>query len=149
MCYNRAMEKKKVKMTKLEKVERERVGKPILNGIVLEPHEESTILLLTQYGFTVEALRPDNAPKSDNPDFLMLGTIWETKSPETANENTLKKRIHKASKQADHVVFDLRRVPMSSRNKAKNFLLKMFQNNRNIRRAIFIETDDLVVDMIK
>ncbi len=143
------MEKKKLKMTKLRKVEAEKVGRAILNDIVLEAHEQSTILLLTQYGFTIEVIRPENAPKSDNPDFLMLGTTWEMKSPETVNENTLRKRMHKASKQADHVIFDLRRVPKMRKDRVKMFLLKLFENNRGIRRAIFIETDDVVVDMTK
>ena len=38
----------------------------------------------------------------------MSGTIWEMKAPIKYNENTLKKKVKKASRQAQRIVYDLR-----------------------------------------
>lgn len=94
----------------LKQVPKNKHGKYLRNGVKLEPHEEATAKFLTLYGFTVDVIRPLNTPKVNNPDILMNGTFWEMKAPMKFNENTLKVRMKKASKQAKRIIFDLRNV---------------------------------------
>ena len=71
-----------MKIRELERVPASRIGRVNKNGIEIKPHEESTALHLTQYGFNIDVIRPSNTPKTSSPDFLVNGAIWETKSPE-------------------------------------------------------------------
>ena len=99
-----------MKITELRCVSKGKIGRYHKNGIKPEPHEEETAKLLVLYGFDIEIIKPMNTPKTKNPDFLINGSIWETKSPTTSNLKTIKKRMHEASEQAMRVIVDLRRV---------------------------------------
>ena len=142
------MKPQKTKVRQLTKVSESKIGKIIDNNIKLEAHEYNTILLLIKYGFTIELIKPINTPKSDNPDFLMMGTIWEMKSPKKFNKSTIKKRIKKASKQASHIVFDLRKLK-ATREEARLFLVELFEHNHSIRRMILIVDENKVFDFLK
>lgn len=118
------------------------------NGVRLEPHEENTAKFLVLYGFNIEAIRPMNTPKLNNPDILMNGTIWEMKAPIKYNENTLKIRMKKASKQAKRIVFDFRNMKRDY-EEAQAFVIKLFIGNREMRRMIIVTKDKKVLDFYK
>jgi len=143
------MEKKKIKMTKLEKVEREKIGRIVENDVILEPHEYRTVLFLAQLGFDIELVRPSNIPKSKNPDIEMLGTFWEMKGPTKYNEDTIKLRFQKAKKQADgKAVFDLRNV-RGRVNEVEEYILELFATSRGMHRIIIIKNNDGAIDFRK
>lgn len=104
------MHQRPPKIIELKPVPSEQFGKITKNGVKLEPHEESTIVFLSEHGLDVECLKKNHTPKSKNADIVIFGTIWEMKAPKSINKATLKKRMHKASKQADKVIFDLRNI---------------------------------------
>lgn len=137
-----------MKIVKLNKVKKEKIGHVNLNGIELEPQERKTIRLLKKYGFNIEIIRPTNTPKTKNPDLLMLGTIWEMKAPTSFNENTLKIRMKKASKQASHVIFDLRNIKKEY-TKVEKCIIDLFAGNSRMRRMILIKKNGEAVDIFK
>ncbi|MBR2543463.1 hypothetical protein IKF03_02620 [Candidatus Saccharibacteria bacterium] len=137
-----------MKIIELKKVPKNKIGKLNKNGVKLESHEENTAELLTLYGFNIEVIRPGNTPKTKNPDFLINGAIWETKSPMTSNKKTLKKRMHEASEQAGRIIVDLRRVKSASQIAEKE-IIKRFISKRTLRNMILIKSDDLVLEYRK
>ncbi len=137
-----------MKIVKLEKVSKPKIGKLYKNGVKLERLEEDTAIYLTLFGFNIEAIRPVSIPKSKNPDFLINGTIWEVKTLTTTNKNTIKERFRKAKKQSDKVIFDLRNIKGSA-NETKNYILKLFSAPGRIRRIIIIEKSGICLDIYK
>ena len=114
----------------------------------MEPHEEKTAKFLTLYGFNVEAIKPMNTPKVHNADILMNGTIWEMKAPVKYNENTLKIRMKKASKQAKRIVFDFRNMNKGYED-AQKFVIKLFAGNHEMRCMIIVTKDKKILEFNK
>ena len=137
-----------MRIIELHRVSKNRRGSFCKNSVRLEPHEEKTIKLLVLYGFDVEAIKPMNTPKLNNPDVLMDGAIWEMKAPIKYNENTLKIRMKKASKQAKRIIFDFRNMKKDY-EEAQAFVVKLFIGNREMRRMIIVTKDGKVLDYYK
>lgn len=117
----------------------------------LEPHESRTIGILANFGFSVETINPSNTPKSNNPDLLMLGTLWEMKAPISANENTIKKRFKKASKQANgRAIFDLTGITSENEKaEAIRIIINFFEEKSSMRRIIIIQNAHKILDISK
>ena len=137
-----------MKITELRCVSKGKIGRYHKNGIKPEPHEEETAKLLVLYGFDIEIIKPMNTPKTKNPDFLINGSIWETKSPTTSNLKTIKKRMHEASEQAMRVIVDLRRV-RNNYNKIEKDIIKRFYDKGSFRIMILITKDGRVFEYRK
>ena len=137
-----------MRIIELKQVPKDRQGSFHNNGVRLEPHEERTAKFLVLYGFSIEVIRPMNMPKMNNPDILMDGTIWEMKAPMRYNENTLKVRMKKASKQAKRIIFDFRNMKKDYKE-AQSFVVKLFTGNREMRRMIILTKDKKVLDFYK
>ncbi len=129
-----------MKIKELQLVPKTKIGKYHKNGTKPEPHEEDTARLLTSYGFNIEMIKPTNTPRTKNPDFLINGSIWETKSPTTSNLKTIKKRMHEASEQARYIIVDLRRVK-NNYNKVEKDIIKRFCNKSSFRTMILVTRD--------
>ncbi|MBQ3261437.1 hypothetical protein IJH29_02150 [Candidatus Saccharibacteria bacterium] len=140
------MHQKPLKITKLKLVSSDRIGKIIKNGIRTELAEEKTLKCLTRFGFNIELIRPTSIEKSNNPDALILGTIWEIKSPESSNPNTIKNRLRKAAKQANNIIFDLRNVKRGA-VKVKKQIIDFAQEGGKVNHIMIIEKDDTVLDI--
>lgn len=140
--------RKKIKISKLKKVTKRNFGHIVKNGVKLESHEEDTIELLCKYGFSIEVIKPTNIPHSSNPDFLIEGTIWETKSPEGSKESTIDRKFHEAGHQANNFILDLRRIKLVA-YRAEKEALKQFKYSRSIRRLILITKEGEVLDIRK
>ena len=137
-----------MKIKKLQQVPHDKIGRVDKNNVKLEPHEESTILYLSQFGFDIELIRPSSTKKSNNPDILIMGTIWEIKGPESSNKTTIKNRFRKASKQSTKIVFDLRKVRKDV-NKVEKQVFQLFKGDGKIRRMMIIEKDGTLLDITK
>lgn len=137
-----------MKITELKKVSKNRRGRISKNNIRLEPHEEKTVDYLGLYGFNIEVVRPINTPRMNNPDIFIMGSLWEMKSPEIYNENTLRKHFKKAAKQSDKAIFDLRRAGKDA-SKIETFIINKFQEPGRIRRIIIIRKDGQTLDFMK
>ena len=118
----------------------DKVGRVIKNGVITEPHEDSTILYLTQFGIDVELLKPKNTPKIKNADIFIMGSVWEMKSPTSFKKSTIKENFRKASSQADRIIFDLRRVKKHA-DEVEKYILSLFRGKGEIRKLIIITKD--------
>lgn len=137
-----------MKITRLRPVPNDKVGRVKKNGVITEPQEDSTLLYLTQFGFDIEVIKPTSTQKVHNPDALILGTIWEIKTPESSNAMTIKNRFRKAAKQSERVIFDLRNIKIGA-NKVEKQLIGLLQENGRVRRMMIIEGDGALLDIIK
>ncbi len=141
--------KSQYKINKVQTDSVKKKGKIFYNGVKPQAHEVATLEVLAACGFDVELIVPTSTPKAKNPDILMMGTIWEIKAPMTTNAKTLKKRFHKASKQANRVIFDLRGVKHDY-DKTKSIVIKMFEGNPEIRRMIIVpKSGNSILDFSK
>ena len=137
-----------MRIIELYQVPKNRRGSFHNNGVRLELHEEGTARFLALYGFNIEVICPNNTPKIKNPDILMSGTIWEMKAPTKYNKNTLKKKVRKASMQAQRVVYDLRNAG-KDHDELQKAVIKLYEGNSNIRRMILITKDKKVLEFFK
>ena len=137
-----------MKIRELHQVPKEKIGRVIKNGVKTEVNEDSTILYLTQFGFDVELIKPASTKKSNNPDVLIMGSIWEIKSPESANKNTIKNRFRKGSKQATKIVFDFRNIKKDA-DKAETQVMDLFKKAGRVRHMMAIKKNGKLFDIIK
>lgn len=137
-----------MKIVELKRVPDDKVGRVVTNGVKLEPHEESTAVYLTQFGFNVEYLKPRNTYKTGSADFLISGAIWETKSPTTFKKSTIKTDFRKAKKQSDRIIFDLRRVKKYA-DDIEKYIIKIFSEPGHVRHLIIIEKSGKAIDFSK
>lgn len=135
-----------MKIMELQRVSKDRIGRVNKNGVKLYPHEDSTALHLAQFGFDIEYIMPSHIHKSTNPDFLVNGSIWETKSPEGCGKNTIKHQFDGTSKQADKVILDLRRIKLPA-EKAERQAKDRFEKAVNIKRLLLITKSGKVFDI--
>ena len=85
-------------------------GRLIVNGVILQIHEQKTINFLLGLGYKIELIRPSYTPNSKNADFIMNGRKWEMKCPEGKSRLTMEHIIRKASHQSENILIDLRRL---------------------------------------
>ena len=135
-----------MRIVELTKVSKNKIGRVNKNGVKLYPHEDSTALHLAQFGFDIEYIMPRHIYKSTNPDFLVNGVIWETKSPEGCGKNTIKHQFDGTSKQADKLILDLRRIKLPS-DKAERQAKDRFEKAVNIKRMFLITKDGRLLDI--
>ena len=89
-----------------------------------EKHEFETAKYFANKGFDVAFLKPSNIKGTNNPDFLLLGKIWEIKSPIGKSRRTYEDNLKKAIKQSGNIIFDLRRLDQISEKLCINILKK-------------------------
>ena len=135
-----------MKINVIEKVPKNKIGKLNKNGVKSESCEEDTLNYLILFGFNVELIKPSNIKKMHNPDALIMGSIWEIKTPTSYNENTIKIRFRKASKQAKKIIFDLRSVKKNA-NKVEKQIVGMFQNSGNVHHIMIIEKSGRLLEL--
>ena len=126
-----------------------RKGKIIPNGVKLEPHEYETILFFTELGKDVELIPPSLTPGVHNADFFMDKLIWEAKCP-TGNSTrmTIDRILHKAARQSENIVIDLRRTKLVDEQSIKQ-IEKRFELSRRIRRLLVITKQEELIDLRK
>ena len=134
-----------MKIKELQKVPKAKIGHINKNGVKLEPGEEDTLNYLILFGFDVELIRPTRTQKIKNPDALIMGTIWEVKTPTSCNKTTIKNRFREAADQATHIVFDLRNIRKHS-DDVKKQLINLFMEEGLVHRMIIIEKSGKALD---
>ena len=137
-----------MKIKELQKVSSDKIGRVDKNNVDIESHEDSTILYLAQFGFDIEVVKPTNAYKTNSADIIMMGAIWEIKSPISYNKATIKSDFRKASGQSDRIIFDLRRVRKYADDVEKQ-IITIFKGRGRVRRLMIIKSDGRVLDFYK
>lgn len=123
-------------------------GKLIENGVQLKPHEMMTVNFFLDRGDDIELLVPSNTAKNKNPDWVMWGKIWETKSPQTTNINTLLVTLKRASRQSVNLIIDLRRV-RGDDMKVFKVIQSKFLLSKRFKYLLIIKKDGELVELRK
>lgn len=118
------------------------------NNIKMERGEALTIEYLLLFGFDVEFICPSSTKRAKNPDILMLGSIWEIKTPTSSNQKTIKNRFKKASSQATKIIFDLRGIETNA-DRAQRQIIDLFSQEGTVRRIMIIDKDGRLLDIKK
>lgn len=121
-------------------------GKITANGVVLEKHENATVVFLTNYGFDVELIPPVLERKT--PDIKMIGLQWEIKRPTANSKYTVPHAFKSALKQSTNVIFDLRSSKLHQ-EQAFNRLKHEFELSKGIKRLKVILKSHKIVDFAK
>ncbi|MDO5481218.1 MAG: hypothetical protein Q4F60_02655 [Candidatus Saccharibacteria bacterium] len=137
-----------MRIRELEIVSGKKIGRIDKKNVVTEPHEDSTVVYLAQFGFDIELVKPANTYKTKSADAFMMGAIWEMKSPTTFNKATIKADFRKAKSQSNRIIFDLRRVKKNADDVEKQ-ILKIFEGRGRVKKLIIIEKSGKVLDCSK
>ena len=111
-----------------------------------EQHEIEAAWILTQhYNCTVQFLKPSIGYKVKTADFVMLGVLWELKSPTSDSyRRCVSKRLDRAGTQSRSIVFDGRRTSLTDEFLHKE-LIKELAKRSSIERLIFITKNSEVI----
>lgn len=109
------------------------------------PHEMHTATILAQNGHTITFLKEvGNNP----PDIRLDSIIFEMKAPKTSKTSSLEQTLRKAVKQSPNIVIDSFRMKMPD-NIALKFLIKKCREQKQIKRMLFINKKEKIVDVFK
>lgn len=123
-------------------------GKITTNGVVLQTHENATVVFLTQQGYDIELLRPVQRKGARTPDVRMAGRDWEIKCPVGKSANTIKRAFKVALRQSKNIIFDLRNSKMPDKANIAR-LEKEFSDIRSAKRLIIIAKSGKMLDLSK
>ncbi|WP_314902200.1 hypothetical protein [Actinomyces naeslundii] len=123
-------------------------GRITANGVLLQQHEMSTVVFLTQQGFDVALIPPQRRKGAHTPDIHMQGLDWEMKRPKGQSAHTIKRAFKTASRQSVNIIFDLRSSKMPDEVNLPK-LEKEFADLRSVRRLIIITKDGTIIDKTK
>ena len=130
-------------------MKKDKVGRIITNNVRLEPHEYETVIFLANLGKTIELIPPSNTPHNSRADFAMDNLVWESKSP-TGNSTrmTIDRILHKAVKQSENIVIDLRRTKIPDTQSIR-YIKERFIRSRRIRRLLVVTRAEELLDFRK
>ncbi|MHC1716339.1 MAG: hypothetical protein AB9915_00380 [Candidatus Dojkabacteria bacterium] len=121
-------------------------GKIIANGVVLEKHENATVVFLTSKGFNIELIPPVLERKT--PDIKMEKLFWEIKRPTGNSKYTIPHAFKSALKQSPNIIFDLRSSKLHQ-EKALSRLKKEFELSKGAKRLKVILKSKGIIDFSK
>jgi len=123
-------------------------GKIIPNGVVLEKHEIRTVVFLTELGYDIELLPPDQVKGSKTPDLKMNGAYWEMKAPKGKGKYLIQNTIHKALHQSPNIILDIRRLKILQAESLPK-IEKEFKLSKSAKRMIVIKKGRKLIDLSK
>ncbi len=121
-------------------------GKIIANGVILEKHENATVVFLTSKGFDVELIPP--VPQRKNPDIKIGRLFGEIKQPIANSKYTLPHAFKSALKQSPNIIFDLRNRRLHQ-EQAFNRLKHEFDLSKGVKRIKVILKSQRIIDFAK
>lgn len=121
-------------------------GTIIANGVVLEKHENATVVFLTSKSFDVELIPPVLERKT--PDIKMEKIFWEIKRPTGNSKYTIPHSFKSALKQSPNIIFDLRSSKLHQ-EKALTRLKKEFELSKGVKRLKIILKSQRIIDFTK
>ena len=98
--------------------------------------------------FPVIFLKPSNIQDSNTPDICMDGLEWEMKSPIGSSRRTIRRNLHKASKQSRNIIFDLSRIGISEEDCIRE-LRNAFKTSNHIRNMLIITKEQELITLRK
>ena len=112
-----------------------------------EPHEvDAALILARHFRCTVEFLIPVDDYKRPSADIVMLGVVWEMKSPIGASKATIENQFRRASKQSRQLIIDTRRTTLGDKEIEKA-IIRETKKHSSIKKVILIDKYEKVVEM--
>lgn len=129
-------------------MERMSKGKITPNGVVLEAHENATVVFMTEQGFDVELIPPLQRKGARTPDIRMNGLEWEMKAPMSNGKYTIEHAFRSALRQSPNVIFDIRwsKVPQK---KCISEIERRFNDFSKVHRVLIVTKSRLLVELAK
>ena len=118
------------------------------NGVVLETHENATVVFLTELGFNVSLIPRSNIKGVHTPDIKMGGLEWEMKAQTGEGNQLMENIIQRALKQSQNIIIDLRHTKRHQ-TKCLRELEKQFTNKKSIKRLKIITKSGKILDFDK
>jgi hypothetical protein len=125
-----------------------RKGFIIPNGVVLESHEIATVVFLTDQGFDVELIPPNQLKGARTPDIRMNGFDWEMKSPTSSGKYTIEHAFRSALKQSSYIIFDIRRLK-TPEDKTIYEITRRYNDFKKVKRVLIISKAAIMIDLDK
>jgi hypothetical protein len=116
-------------------------------GVDIWPHEMSTAQALAAAGKDIEFIKPAKRHHAKSPDILMDGLMWEIKSPKTDKLTSIERNHKRASKQADCIIIDSRRVHKLKDASIQTFLVAKLRQQKTIKKVIFVNRKRQLIDI--
>lgn len=123
-------------------------GRITPNGVVLKSHEMATVVFLTELGLDVELVPKSNREGAKSPDVKIEGLFWEMKSPEGCGKYLIQNTMHRAARQSENVIMDLRRIKLHQ-NRCLAEIEKQFKDLKRLKRVKIITKTKKVIDFAK
>ena len=124
-------------------------GTIIPNGVVLKTHELATVVLLTEMGYDITLIPKSNKCGDRTPDIEMQGLFWEMKCPKGQGKYLIQNTLHKAARQSENVIVDLRRIKIHQtkclRELEKHFMI----TSKRLKRMKIITKTKKIIDFKK
>ncbi len=121
-------------------------GTIIANGVILEKHENATVVFLTSKGFNVELIPPVLERKT--PDIKIGRLFWEIKCPTANSKYTIPHAFKSALKQSPNIIFNLRNRKLHQ-EQALNRLKHEFELSKGVKRLKVILKSQKIIDFTK
>ena len=109
-----------------------------------EPHEISAAAILAEH-FKADTTFIRRIVNAKSADALILGTIWEIKSPTGKGKRNIQHTLSDAMKQSKCIVFDARCSKIHMR-KITSELQRQFKLTASMERLLLIRKDKTVVE---
>lgn len=111
-------------------------------------HEKAIARFFAEKGKNVIFLKPSNIQDVYTPDICMDGVEWEMKSPNGNSRRTIRRNLHKASKQSRNIIFDLSRIGIPQEDCIRE-LKSAFESSKHIRNMLIITKERELITLNK
>ena len=110
-------------------------------------HEvDAAYILARHYQTTIEFLIPVDDYRRKSADIVMLGTIWEIKSPIGESKSTIRNQFRRASRQAKSIIIDGRRTRLKYDILEKEVFFQI-RKRPYIKKVILIDANEKVIEI--
>lgn len=120
----------------------------ISHNVRLEWHEYFTISYFLDRDKHIELIPPSHTPGTHSPDLIMDGVAWEVKTPRGKAKTTIERTLHRAARQSENVILDLRLTNLSKSHAIK-LVSNFFQNSQRIHHIQLIIKPNKLFDFRK
>jgi hypothetical protein len=118
-----------------------------LNNPPEEHEREAAWILARHYNTVVKFLRPITGYMVKTADFVMMGVLWELKSPlSNSRRRCVSGQLDRAKEQSKNIVFDARRTKLDDEFLKKQIVTELTKRH-SIRRLIFITKNAEIVEL--
>jgi hypothetical protein len=107
----------------------------------------ATAQALAKAGYAVEFIRKSERHRERSADVFIDGKKWEFKAPRSGLISAIEDNLKKASRQAQNVVFDSRRMKRIPDNAIKRELTAILLRNKSINHVLFINSHGKVIEI--